>query len=347
MSEPHTDPTRILAVETRPEVHAFVRAVRARLSDLTEEEREELAGGLEADMSDLVVERGVEALPDPADYAAELRMAAGFSAQAQAARGVVRDRLTAWLDRGSGTWNRWVDAEDHLGLPAFAHTLRPVWWVLRALCATALLTEIFSNQGIFGFTLTRAVVALVAVVLSVQLGRGSWGIGAWIRRSLLLRILLIGLNVFAVILLPVMFDRFFAARGDIAYAEQAFFPGDTLSFRGMAVQNVYPYDAQGKPLVGVQLVDQDGRRLVVARNAVDEQTHREISMVPWMNGRTELFSVFPLSQREIDPETGLETGAAAIQPPPFSSVPPVTMPGPSPSASPNPSPSPSVPGNGG
>ena len=29
------------------------------------------------------------------------------------------------------------------------------------------------------------------------------------------------------------------------------------------VENIYAYDAQGNPLVGVQLVDQDGRRLSV------------------------------------------------------------------------------------
>ena len=46
---------------------SFVAAVRERLADLTDEEREELVGGLEADLSDLVDERGVEALGDPGD----------------------------------------------------------------------------------------------------------------------------------------------------------------------------------------------------------------------------------------------------------------------------------------
>ena len=39
---------------TRPEISGFVDQVRARLADLTEEEREELVGGLEADLSALV-----------------------------------------------------------------------------------------------------------------------------------------------------------------------------------------------------------------------------------------------------------------------------------------------------
>jgi hypothetical protein len=238
----------------------------------------------------------------------------------------------AWLDRGSATWNRWVDAEDHLALPAFAHSLRPAWWVVRALCATALATEMFSSQGVYGFTLTRGVVAVVAIVLSVQLGRGTWRIGSWFRRSLVLRTLLIGLNVFAVILLPVMFDRFMGARAEGFYSEQTFFPDQqNLSFRGRSIENVYPYDAQGKPLVGVQLVDQDGRRLMVEPKAYDEEFGWETPMVPWMNGRVDLFSVFPLGKQEVDPQTGEPVGTPAIQPPPFSSLPPVTMAGSTPS----------------
>ena len=127
------------------EVRAFVAAVRSRLRDLTEEEREELVGGLDADMSDLVAERGLETLPDPAEYAAELRSAAGFSPVATGPSGSARasrDRMMAWLDRGGATWRRWVESGDHFGVPAFAHTLRPAWWVLRALVAAELASEV-------------------------------------------------------------------------------------------------------------------------------------------------------------------------------------------------------------
>src|SRR3954451_18914536 len=101
---------------TTPMARVFVTAVREHLDDLSEEEREELVGGLEGDMSDLVEERGVEALPEPAEYAAELRSAAGFSPVAVTrSRGAsaLRGRTMAWLDRGAATWNRWVDTGDH------------------------------------------------------------------------------------------------------------------------------------------------------------------------------------------------------------------------------------------
>ena len=65
----HEDPRRsqrMNSILTTPEIRLYVRAVRERLEDLTEEEREELVGGLDADLNDLVEERGIDALPDPA-----------------------------------------------------------------------------------------------------------------------------------------------------------------------------------------------------------------------------------------------------------------------------------------
>ena len=50
--------------------------MREHLADLTEEERDELLDGLEADLSEQL-DAG-DALPEPASYAAELRAAAGI-----------------------------------------------------------------------------------------------------------------------------------------------------------------------------------------------------------------------------------------------------------------------------
>jgi hypothetical protein len=50
-----------------------------------------------------------------------------------------------------------------------------------------------------------------------------------------------------------------------------------------------------------------------------------------MNGRTDLFSVLPPGQQTVDPETGEPVGTPAVQPPPFNSLPPVTMAGSTPS----------------
>ncbi len=45
-----------------------------------------------------------------------------------------------------------------------------------------------------------------------------------------------------------------------------------MAFHGNPVRNVYAYDAQGHPLTGIQLVDQDGRRLTVERDQYDDAT---------------------------------------------------------------------------
>lgn len=324
-----------IKIEQRPEVGQFVRAVRARLTDLSEEEREELVGGLDADMGDLVADRGVHALPDPAEYAAELRSAAGFTAVAATSRRGprdLRDRTMAWLDRRAVAWDRWVDTGDHLGLPEFAHALLPVWWVVRALCATALVTELFMDQGIFGFTLDRALVALVAIVLSVQLGRGAWRVGELIRRSLTARLVLVALNVLAIVVLPLMLNRFLVAQ-TWAYADDSYYDpsGEALTFQGNPVSNIYAYDSQGHPLVGVQLVDQDGRRLPLEPSQYDDSTGKQLLLQPWLNGRTELYSVFPLPEQATDESTGEPVGEPAMQPPPFASLPPVTLAGVQPS----------------
>ena len=68
------------------EVDTFVAAVRACFADLDPDEREELLGGLAADMADLVDERGPGALGDPRAYAAELRAAAGLAVTARPTR---------------------------------------------------------------------------------------------------------------------------------------------------------------------------------------------------------------------------------------------------------------------
>jgi hypothetical protein len=282
-----------------------------------------------------VADRGVQALPDPGEYAAELRSAAGFPAVAASSRRGrrdLRDRTMAWLDRRAAVWDRWVDTGDHLGLPEFAHALRPVWWVVRALCAAALLVEM-SGTYVYGFTLKGALLSLVAIVLSVQLGRGAWRVGSLIRRSLTARLLLVALNIFAILVLPVMLNRFLVAQtwaynDDSSYYDAS---GEALTFHGNPVSNIYAYDSQGRPLVGVQLVDQDGRRLPLERYQYDDSTGTERLLQPWLNGRTELYSVFPLPEQHTDENTGEPVGEPAMQPPPFASLPPVTLAGVQPS----------------
>ncbi|WP_155918659.1 hypothetical protein [Marmoricola sp. URHB0036] len=187
----------------------------------------------------------------------------------------------------------------------------------------------FSDHGyIYGFTFNRAVLAVVAVVLSVQLGRGVWRTGALIRRSLVLRLALVALNLFAIALIPVMVQRFLVVPGWLSAGGSSDYvpPADGLAFNGEPVANVYPYDAQGHLLTGVQLIDRQGRRLSVTRDPYGEGTGwGEFRQSPWLNGRIELYSVFPLPEQKLDPSTGEPTGEARIQVPPFAALSPVTL----------------------
>ena len=175
-------------LDARPEVAAFVAEVRARLADLPPEERQELTDGLEADLCDLVAEAGPEALGDPDAYTRELRAAAGLDPVTVRVAGHGRplgERVARLLDASHARWDRAVG-----GLPGrpweFVQTLRPLWWVTRAWVAVELLDLWFGGApyayvprvGSLGLVLT-----VLAVVASVQVGRGRLWPGTRVRSS--------------------------------------------------------------------------------------------------------------------------------------------------------------------
>jgi hypothetical protein len=80
-----------------------------------------------------------------------------------------------------------------------------VWWVLRAWVAWMVVQDLRGPYVVLNsFWL---VVLAVFVVVSVQLGRRSWGVDRLLTASLLARLLLVGLNVFAVTMTPGAVDR--------------------------------------------------------------------------------------------------------------------------------------------
>jgi hypothetical protein len=365
-----------------PEVRLFLARVRHELADLDAEEVSEMTDGLEADLTELVAERGAAALGSPVEYADELRAAAGVEPQVRRPRAHLPfgERLTGWLDAGHARFDGLVAA-----LPGDASdllvALRPVWWVARAWIAVVAGVGLLKDSaGLSSPYYAPALVPhmrglgwpllAVAVIVSVQLGRGriwpggSRGVGA--------RVVLLVLNVLALVMLPVALA---SVRNE---PEQSYWQGyqdaeavavPTVDGPGYGIDenagvyssgrwvtNIYPYDASGKPLVGVQLFDQLGKPIdiVAAPECPDEVGGWSVNPVeqdpncwnpdgsgrttkgrvpyPWTNGATQLENVFPLPSRMQEDLNRTGTAFTETDPPrigqlPLASVPAVSLPG--------------------
>jgi hypothetical protein len=331
----------------RPEVAAFVLRVREHLADLTEEEREELLDGLEADLSEQLA--AGDELPDPSAYAVELRAAAGLPATRRhalpfLARPGRPPRLTDWPDLARAEW---FALTERSGATRQVWTLLeavgPAWWVLRAWLAVTLLDQLagpweyVSLWPTLGPSLVGPLVLLGAVVVSVLIGQGKLWPGSGPDRTTLARMVLIGLNAFAVVV-PLTFT------GDGSqWTPYVSGDGYHAGFRDAnqraglrigtdVVRNIYAYDAQGQPLQGIQLFDQRGRPVAVsAESSMGDGADRQVTC-PWFNGTTALFNVFPLPQRTQRHGTCLgradpaKVGQQGFHQAPLASVPPATVP---------------------
>lgn len=252
-----TRPQNAVPVTSRPDVTAYVRQVRAHLSDLASDVVEELTGGLDADLGDLAAESDVpleQRVGSPSVYADELRAAAELPPRPRTAgRRSQLDRfrsdLTA-MHRVLAAQSWWPGTRD------FLVAVRPAWWVVRALLAVWLVASVLRGPG---FHTSTWVVAAVAVVVSVELGRGRWP------HASVRALTAVGNVVAAVVLMVFVGTQSLGGadlRGEGEYLG-APAPTGVLEHDGSVVGNVFAYDAQGRPLSGVQLFDQDGNPLTV------------------------------------------------------------------------------------
>jgi hypothetical protein len=354
----------------RQEIADFVSAVRANLDDLSADEVAELTGGLEADLTDALAEEPGSVLSpaqrygDPADYAGELRSAAGLPPRSGAAsRGdaAVRARRRRQLLFGpdpAALTRIYHDGrtavEQHPQWPAvreFLIVLRPAWWVLRAWVAVQLLLATFgAERGVVRGGFAGFLLLLLAIVISVQLGRNSpfADNSKWLAMTA-------GNLIAVVAFLPVVatsggHDTYYSSQ-DSSYA-----PSPGLSLDGNGVSNVFAYDADGHLLTGVQLYDQDGHPLNIspdARDSAFENTDETVQPAAGTSpGTPQRWNVFPLQEQPMVQHTDAATGEESAEPgpvqsaqPPFTAVPPVIA-GPAPTATDTPaggnaSPSPS------
>jgi len=251
-------------IEVAGGVSAYVREVRAELADLPVEDVEDLTGGMDADLTELAAECGGDLagrLGTPKLYAAELRAAAGLPERAVGSGGrqhrPLREQVA--LDRASLT--RLVGRHPWLrSATDFMVALRPAWWLLRGYLAAWALWSMLSGstRGIRPHSFLHLVMAVAAIVISVQLGRG------WLRQRAALRPLLAVANSTLVIVALVAS----VSVDEVRYDQSSDFSQPAgVSLDGTYVGNIYAYDADGQRITGVRLFAQDGRPLGGGDNA--------------------------------------------------------------------------------
>ena len=251
----------------------YLAAVEHELADLPVDDRSALLEDLTQHLEALTAEdddRPIAVrLGPPAGYAAELRAAAGLPARGSVA-GTNSGGLREWVDsvRSSAAFQR--------ALPALRETerlrreLRPAWWVLRGYLLV-LIPCLLETDGVRDFPVPAPLgshelgflLVVAAVVGSVALGR----------RTLPRRVrgVVVAGGVVLVLLSAVAWENEWDQQAlDYSYASYAPPPvydravGEyPLLSRYGPVTDVFPYAADGTPLEGVLLYDQDGRPLHV------------------------------------------------------------------------------------
>ncbi len=240
-----------MTVDADLTVATFAQTVRGELFDLDDEAVNDLTEGLEADLADKLADG--DDLGDPIAYAAELRAAAGIGPRVRRTPITVLAKLRVAL-RAFVAAHAWAR-----GLRDFLVSLRPVWWVLRAVVVLGL----FNNDWQFSaIPLTGAHWLLLAalVVVSVQWGCGRWLPWRWSRGGVVV------VSVLALLALPVI--------AQATYSRATWDPDPSnyvyggLGYNGAIITNIFAYGADGEPLEDVRLFDQDGNPLTTAPDGV-------------------------------------------------------------------------------
>ncbi|MEV4999975.1 hypothetical protein [Nocardioides sp. LML1-1-1.1] len=324
----------------RPEVVAFVEEVRRHLADLDDETRDDLLDGLDADLAEQLAD-GAD-LGDPAGYAAELRSAAGLP-EPRRRRRSIRVAPAELLDDARARFLAVAESPRFRPAWELLVTLRPVWWVARAWVAVTALDVAVGPYEYISVVPTLAVpglgpLALVAaIVVSTLIGLGRlWPASL---RASQRRYAVLALNTAAVVTplflsIPVPaylgYDHYdpeyYGSAGEDYYQRGLFADGDP-------VINIFAYDAAGKPIPQVQLVDQDGRPLSVRlRDAAvyDDDSEGLRVPCPARNGGAAVTNAFPFAyvRTSIEGRCTAALAARSVPPtPPLASLPPITLPG--------------------
>lgn len=301
-------------------VSAYAAQVRTHLADLPSDQVEDLTDGLEADLAEALADPDARPATGevptvategpagatildlaarfgaPADYAAELRSAAGLPPVPEVSAPDLG--TTRWEDLQ--VW--WAEQKEavvaHPSWPAvsgFAESIRPAWWVARGWVLFGLFFSVSSNDEavVAPRSLPEWVVFLGLVWVSVELGRGRWDARSKGRPFVFAANLLA-----AVFLLPGVVVM--ASPAEVRYVDSGVSEvplSDGVYVDGSRVTNLFVYDAGGEYVEHAQVLDNQGRAVRVDEPGglwiSDEQT--VLSWVPLLDvdGR-EVSNAYPV-----------------------------------------------------
>lgn len=301
------------------DVATYATAVRSALASLPDAERASLLEDLENHLAEVAGESDLsleERLGKPENYAAELRSAYSSGSQAPNVkrRWAFREGWWALVKAAFGT-------QVYRELRALLPELLPGWWVLRAYLIVLVLAFVFKGDSnlrpipnpFSSGGLLQILATLVAIFISVRIGRRGMRVNTYWRGALL------ALNVgIALLALPVLVSM--GTNGAYSYVgtsdpylsavSAGYYPG---------VTNIYPYSKDGKALKDVLLYDQDGRPLIPAANG------DVIMDVPIGADGLPIPNAYPVSERDsngapvVPPRVALppwQTGTPAASPTP-------------------------------
>ncbi len=260
------------------EVRAYAREVRAALADVPADRLAELLDDLEEHLVEVAAEGGeplVVRLGPAADYAAELRRAAGLS-EPHVAPAVAR---TPWRGELRAGLSRLQASPSYGAVREFLPELRPAWWVLRAWAALVAVDALFTGSNSFPLP-TFGLSPLVGIVLTGAAVTWSVRRGLRVRRDPTLghpRVAVLANGALAVLALIAVFGAGGQSEPAMASWDSAVSPTTELAHEdGTPITNIHPYSATGEPLDGVLLYDQDGRPIdnLAQYSAEGEQVQR-------------------------------------------------------------------------
>lgn len=310
------------------QVRRYAAGVRSHLTDLSPEQVDDLTDGLEADLAEALADMpgalrplsegstlpdaGATSLLDvtahfgpAAEYAAELRSAAGLDPAAQVPRPRIGLRGRLFVLGGifeSGWTSLWApvtSTSQWAAFREFAAELRPVWWVLRAWIVVLVAYSWFHRPQNFELVPQATywrILLVLAIVVSVQWGRGRW------LRWRAVHVLRKTVNVLGVLVaVPFFVSAMFGANAELnglsagssGSYDQGYQQGISESSNGYGasgvstggagsgvfvdgspVSNLFVYDASGNPLQDVQIFDDQGRpvRTITSEGATQPWT---------------------------------------------------------------------------